>query len=188
MKQHEVQIGGTYLVKIGSRLAAVTVLRAIDGRGRLRYECRTADTGRIVRPTAARLRPAAAAKAPTAPTLVPPAPVPGMISRVNLTQPVERLRGANRDNIQRLCAAVHVSESYAAVCRHVYRKIGGRKTLAHHARPLRRGLWLAVAENHAANLELYRHVMGHAPLPSEEMITAAMGGDDAARAAVLARD
>ena len=57
MKQNDVQIGGRYRVKIGSRLAEVTVLRRLDGRGRARFECRTADTGRTVKATAARLRP-----------------------------------------------------------------------------------------------------------------------------------
>ena len=57
MKQDEVQIGMTARVKIGPRLAEVTVLRRLDGRGRARFECRTADTNKLIRATAARLRP-----------------------------------------------------------------------------------------------------------------------------------
>ena len=57
MKQECVTIGMQARVKIGQRLAEVTVLRQIEGRGRARFECRTSDTGRLVRATAARLRP-----------------------------------------------------------------------------------------------------------------------------------
>ncbi len=57
MKQDDVTIGMTCRVKIGSRLAEVTVLRRLDGRGRARFECRTSDTSRSIRATAARLRP-----------------------------------------------------------------------------------------------------------------------------------
>jgi hypothetical protein len=60
MKQNDVHIGMQARIKIGSRLAAVTVLREIDMGGykaRRRFECRTSDTGRLVKATAARLRP-----------------------------------------------------------------------------------------------------------------------------------
>jgi len=57
MKQNDVQIGMTARVRIGQRLAEVTVLRQLEGRGRARFECRTSDTGRLVKATAARLRP-----------------------------------------------------------------------------------------------------------------------------------
>lgn len=70
MKQEQVTIGMTARVKIGSRLAEVTVLRCLDGRGRARFECRTSDTGRLVKATAARLRP------------VPPPAVLAMVDRM----------------------------------------------------------------------------------------------------------
>lgn len=70
MKQNDVTIGMQARVKIGSRLAEVTVLRQLDGRGRARYECRTSDTGRIVKATAARLRP------------MPPPAVRAMVNRM----------------------------------------------------------------------------------------------------------
>jgi hypothetical protein len=57
MKQECVTIGMQARVKIGQRLAEVTVLRQLEGRGRARFECRTSDTGRLVKATAARLRP-----------------------------------------------------------------------------------------------------------------------------------
>lgn len=70
MKQEQVQIGMQARVKIGSRLAEVTVLRRLDGRGRARFECRTSDTDRLVKATAARLRP------------VPPPAVLAMVDRM----------------------------------------------------------------------------------------------------------
>jgi hypothetical protein len=60
MKQDDVKIGMQARVKIGQRLAEVTVIREIDMGGyksRRRFECRTADTGRAIKATAARLRP-----------------------------------------------------------------------------------------------------------------------------------
>ena len=70
MKQEQVTIGMQARVKIGSRLAEVTVLRQLDGRGRARFECRASDTGRLVKATAARLRP------------VPPPAVLAMVDRM----------------------------------------------------------------------------------------------------------
>jgi hypothetical protein len=62
MKQNDVQIGMTARVKIGQRLAEVKVLREIDLGGwknRRRFECRTVDTGRLIKATAAAPRGAA---------------------------------------------------------------------------------------------------------------------------------
>jgi hypothetical protein len=70
MKQECVTIGMQARVKIGQRLAEVTVLRQLEGRGRARFECRTSDTGRLVKATAARLRP------------VPPPAVRVMVDRM----------------------------------------------------------------------------------------------------------
>lgn len=58
MKQCEVTAGTRAFVKIGSRLAPVTVERVIDRGGvrRLHYQCITGDTGRRITCTAARLR------------------------------------------------------------------------------------------------------------------------------------
>lgn len=62
MKQNEITIGMTARVKIGGRLAPVTVERVIDRPGRrLQYQCLTGDTGRRIVCTAARLRPMPAA-------------------------------------------------------------------------------------------------------------------------------
>ena len=64
MKQAEVKIGMEARVKIGGRLAPVTVERMIERPGRrTRYQCLTGDTGRRITCTAGRLRPAPAAAA-----------------------------------------------------------------------------------------------------------------------------
>lgn len=58
MKQEQVTVGMQARVKIGSRLAVVTVEREIDRPGRrMQYQCLTADTGRRITATSARLRP-----------------------------------------------------------------------------------------------------------------------------------
>lgn len=211
MRQTEVRIGGEYRVKVGDRLAPVTVLRRLDGRGVARYLCRTGDTGREIRATAARLRPlpgtpeAAAERSrriaaerrrranrpdrPSPdhkPTLTAPAAVPGMVERVRPDLLVERLVGYNAEMVRRVVAGVHVGQPWSVACRAVFAVIGKGGRLRGFPRHLRRGAWLAVAEEHAANRAHYRQVMGHAPVPSPEMIEAAMTGDTIARAAVLA--
>lgn len=198
MKQCEVTVGTRAFVKIGSRLAPVTVERVIDRGGvrRLHYQCITGDTGRRITCTAARLRasgpaparqakPAApAAEAPTGPgvgtngySLTRADPVAGMVANVTAA-PVERLTGPNRQHVERIVGGVHVASSWRSACREVYKRIGSRRRLRGYPRPLRRGLWLAVAEAHRANRDLYRHVMGH----SERLIVAA----GAVKAAMLA--
>jgi hypothetical protein len=217
MLANEITIGMQAAVKIGQRLAVVTITGKANYSGgrRQAWWCRTADTNRMITATAARLRPmpgtpeAAAEKArkakadarriaktpsgtyrstpaPEAPVLVSPAPVPGMITRVNPSQPVERLVGRNREMVEHIVAGVDVALPWSAACRAVYRVIGKGGRLRGFPRHLRRGAWLKVAEEHAANRRLYRETMGHDPIPSVETITAAMTGDAAARAAVLA--
>lgn len=189
--------------------------RRCGGRSQTVFDCRTLDTGRSITATAARLRPVpgtpeaaveqarkrkaqarriAATPAGTynstpahpAPVLVAPSPVPGMVENVNPWQPVERLVGYNREAVERICAGVHVALPWSAACRAVYRVIGKGGRLRGYPRALRRGAWLKVAEEHAANRAQYVAVMGHAPIPSEEIVTAALAGDPEARAAVLA--
>lgn len=176
------------------------------------FDCVTGDTGRDIVCTAARLRPlpgtpeaaaeqararkAAAKRAkarPAAapvpayePKLVAPAPVAGMVRTVNPSQLVEPLVGRNREMVERIVAGVHVAMPWSAACRAVYAVIGKGGKLRGFPRHLRRGAWLAVAEEHARNRKLYRETMGHAPIPSEEIVAAALAGDDHARAAVLA--
>ena len=72
MRQADVTIGGEYRVKIGGRLAPVTVERSIERHGqRTRYQCLTGDTGRRITCTASRLRPAPARPAAPAAGIQP---------------------------------------------------------------------------------------------------------------------
>ena len=186
--------------------------RSCGGRSQAVFECRTLDTGRSITATAARLRPvpgtpeaaveqARRAKAtaravkvakalgqPTeyTPRLVAPSPVPGMVERVDPSRPIEPLIGYNREAVERIVAGVHVSMPWSVACRAVYRVIGKGGKLRAFPKPLRRAAWMLVADEHARNRRLYIEVMGHAPIPSEEIVTAAMTGDSEARAAVLA--
>lgn len=205
MRQDEVTIGMQARVKVGGRLAVVTVLRALPGRGRLRYECRTADTGRLIRPTAARLRqtvetsrpaqkPAAAAEPSPVPApwdghpgdaWLPLAPVPGLLPSRG-TGKVLRLSQANHAFVRRIVDREHVAVGMRRIARAVRAAIGERIQWGTIPRDLRRGVLFTAACIHHGNRERYAAVMGHAPIPSEEMIAAAMGGDAEARAAVLA--
>ena len=215
MRQTEITIGMQAAVKLGQRLAVVTITGKANYSGgrRQAWWCRTADTNRMITATAARLRPMpgtpeAAAEArrrkqaderraktapkPTqareivAPRFARPAVVRGMVRNVCGSSLIEPLIGANREGVVRIVAGVDVALPWSAACRAVYRVIGRRKALRHFPRSLRRGAWQLVAEEHARNRRLYIETMGHDPIPSVETITAAMTGDAAARAAVLA--
>jgi len=214
MLAKEVAIGMKARVLIGNRLAVVTVISVSKySRGREAYRCLTEDTGRTITATAKRLRPlpgtpeAAAERArklaaqrrresqprdakPAAIQppleLVPPQPVPGMFQAVNQSRLLERLSGFNHRGVSRILDGIHVSASWRDACRAVFAVIGNGGRLRAVPVAIRRGCWQAVAEIHAINRRNYTEVMGTVPGPSEEMITAAMLGDAAARAAVLA--
>jgi len=213
MLTKDIQLGMQARVKIGDRLAVVTVERKANYSGgrRQAWWCRTHDTGRMITATAARLRPMprtpenaaaharrlkAAEKRCAAkpnvsnpehtPVLVPPHPVPGMFAVANPARPIERMARFNHEGIARILSGIHVGASWRDACRAVFKVVGRGGRLRGMPLPMRRGCWQAVAEIHADNLAAYREVMGHKPLPTVEMITAAMRGDEAARRAVLA--
>lgn len=193
MRQNEVTIGGSYRVKIGDRLAPVTVLRRIDGRGRARFACLTQDTGREIRATAARLRPLvevsrpAAAPRPVEPSPVPAAwdghpgdawlplvPVPGLLPSRREGR-VLRLSQANHAFVRRVVDREHVAEGMARIARVVRHAIGQRIVWRTIPRDLRRGILFTAACIHHGNRERYTAVMGHAPLPGERMVAEAVG-------------
>lgn len=180
MKQNDVQIGGRYRVKIGSRLAEVTVLRRLDGRGRARFECRTGDTGRTIKATAARLRPCV--DSPRG-RIVAPTAIPGVA--LNPARKMERMERFNSSGIVRFCDRLHVSVPLRQACREFVRSVN-RRSLRDFTPEFRRGALHCVMAHHSFNRDQYRQVMGHAPVPTEEMVAAAMLGDEAARAAMLA--
>jgi hypothetical protein len=213
MLTKDIKLGMQARVKIGGRLAVVTVERKANYSGGRRQEwfCRTHDTGRMITATAARLRPMpgtpenaaaharrlkAAEKRCAAkpnvstpdhtPVLVAPAPVPGMFAVANPARPIERMDRFNHEGIARILGGIHVGASWRDACRAVFKVVGKGGRLRGMPLPMRRGCWQAVAEIHADNLAAYREVMGRAPLPTVEMIAAAMRGDEAARRAVLA--
>ncbi len=214
MRQNEITIGMQAVVRIGCRFAPVTVLRELPSRHnqRRRFACLTHDTRRELAATAARLRPspgspaddAARSRASAAaarrrrdeeprPWTMPDGmvaavetarPVRGMIDRVG-RMPVMRLSETDLSGINRLVDRMHCAETPMEVCRRVRR---GLERFQWQTIPatLRRAVLLAALRQHAENRGTYREVMGHAPMPSEEMVTAAMAGDHQARAAVLA--
>lgn len=188
MKQTDIQIGGQYCVRIGNRLAPVTVLRRLDGRGRARFACLTGDTGREVRATAARLRPmveprqAAAPKPAAEPAAwsgpagdrwLPAVPVPGLLR--NVRGRVIKLSDANLGAVCRVVDRQHVAESLPRVARVVRDAIGRSVRWNTIPRDLRRGVVFAAACRHWRNRETYRAVTGHDPLPSERMVAEAVG-------------
>lgn len=198
MRQTDVTIGGTYRVRIGDRLATVTVLHRRSGSGRARFVCETHDTRRQITATAARLRPvpgtldaeregrrrAAAASAARGPrafsgspgtVAVEPVPVRGMLDRISPAVPVLRLSRPNAALVHRAVDACHVAESFPHVARAARRAVASCVIWGTIPRALRRGIIHAAAVRHAGNRETYRAVMGHAPLPSERMVTEAVG-------------
>lgn len=211
--EYRVKIGGRLAPVV---VIAKRERRSCGGRSQTVLECRTLDTDRPIVATAARLRPVpgtaeaaaelarkkaarsrrvAATPAGTypgspspvpVPVLVAPSPVPGMVERVDPSQPIEPLIGHNRQRVESICAGVHVALPWSAACRAVYRVIGAGGRLRGFPRPLRRAVWMLVADEHSRNRRLYVETMGHAPTPSEEMITAALADIRGSRAAVLA--
>jgi len=186
MRQADVQIGGTYRVRIGSRLAPVTVLHRRPGSGRARYICETHDTRRQITATAARLRPVpgtiAAERAPrprpwtgeTGTATVEPTPVRGVVGRVG-PRPVLRLSRPNAALVHGAVDACHVAEPFRVVARAVRRRVGAVVVWRTIPVALRRGVLHAAAVRHAGNRDTYCAVMRHAPLPSERMVAEAVG-------------
>lgn len=193
MRQDDVQIGSEYRVKIGSRLAPVTVLRRLDGRGRARFACVTQDTRREIKATAARLRQIAPQAAQRRPEPAPgPSPVPAawdghpgdawlplvqvgdLLPRRGRGQ-VLRLSVANHAFVRMVVDREHVAEGMMRIARVVRAAIGQRIQWRTIPSDLRRGILFTAACIHHGNRETYTAVMGHAPLPSPRAIAEAVG-------------
>lgn len=182
---------------------------------RRRFACQTHDTRRHITATAARLRHvfgtpgdaaenaraaarqrrigreqrASEARPWTMPegnvvSLATARPVPGLIARVGRL-PVMALTEADVAGVDRVVDRLHVLDTVPTVCRAMR---GGLERFVWSTIPatLRRAVLLSALERHRDNRRQYQRVMGHAPLPSEELVSAAMAGDHQARAAVLA--
>lgn len=205
MRQAEVWIGGYYRTKVGNRITRVKVERNVGKRGRSRdqFECVTADTGKVILRTAAKLRPLVdvAKPAPVKRELVAypdpdgirtavyidnPQPVRGMIANVSNGPIVMVGVFDGFDRIVRTAVdRVHVAESWRVVAWAIRHRIREMYRPSSLPRALRRGLLYAAAKRHAANRQTYRMVMGEAPFPTEEMIGRAILGTQADRDRLL---
>lgn len=192
MRQNEVTIGMQARVKIGARLAPVTVEREITRHGRrTKFQCLTGDTGRRITVTAARLRPLvesprpdAVAKpaaagpvdfaGPAGSEWLPLVRVPGLLPRGGEGR-VLRLSSANHAFVRRIVDREHVAESMLRIARVVRAAVGQRVRWASISRDLRRGILFTAACVHFGNRERYTAVMGHAPLPSPRAVAEAVG-------------
>ena len=104
-----------------------------------------------------------------------PACHPGAgLSHLNRERLVELPVGPNMAGLRRIVDRCHVAESLLHVARQIHRAMGRHATRRLPV-PMRRGIWQAAAAAHAYNRSEYRAVMGHAPLPSERMVTEAVG-------------
>lgn len=103
--------------------------------------------------------------------IVAPRAVAGV--RINRRRMVERSCRTNVRRITDACGRVHVGESPLATVRAVY-AAAGKRSLRDCPPAFRRGIVHLILSCRAANLAEYRAVMGHAPLPTEAQITAAM--------------
>lgn len=179
MKLAEVTIGMRAHVRIGSRLAVVTVEHQTRLNGRVKFVCRTTDTGRQIVCTAARLR---AIPESTGGAIVTPSAIAGVF--INSARSIEQMGKYNRRGIREFAGRRHVGMSRLTLARAFCENVKAR-SLRQYPPAFRRGALHCLFQAHAENLRQYRDVMGHAPTPSREMIAAAMRGDAGARAAVL---
>ena len=206
MRAKDITVGGQYKLKVGNRIAVVTVTQ-MTGRSNFKYRVLTADTHRYILTTARRLRPMVDVAKPAPaqrelvaypdpdlirhPGLKPmpsicAQPIGGMFNRMTwragdtllLDEAHERWM---RTRVDRL----HVSEPLRTVARSIRSLITRQYIYLSVPRALRRGLLYAAAKRHAANRDTYRMVMGEHPFPSEEMIGRAILGTDADRERLL---
>jgi hypothetical protein len=209
MRQAEVWIGGYYRTKVGNRITRVKVERNVGKRGRSRdqFECVTADTGKVILRTAAKLRPMVDVAKPAPvkrelvaypdpdmirhPGLKPMSmmaamPIDGMLNRITgVKGDIVHLDEAHERWMRTRVDRLHVSEPFRTVARSIRSLITMQYRYLSVPRALRRGLLYAAAKRHAANRQTYRMVMGEAPFPTEEMIGRAILGTQADRDRLL---
>lgn len=199
MRQAEVWIGGYYRTKVGDRITRVKVERNVGKRGRSRdqFECVTADTGKVIYRTAAKLRPMVDAPRPapvkrervsfTLPEgyvdvkLVNPMPLRGVVTAIG-NGPIDLV---SADMVRGVVDRLHVAEPLRTVAAAIRRKLSRQYIYLSIPRSIRRGYLYAAAKRHAVNRNTYRMVMGEHPFPSEEMIGRAILGSSADRERLL---
>jgi hypothetical protein len=198
MQTKSIEIGGVYLCRVGSRVTKVTVTGlATTHWGRQQFTCRTHDTDRDIRASATKLRPIPgsdlwraeetrlAQRKPRrkavwtslAPTEIGKGdPVPDQVNRV--TRPVAIRTGAppnfRTGMVLEMVDRCHVYDGFGRVARKVRRALSDK--YEYHTIPVavRRALLLMAAQRHHRNIQQYREVMGHDPLPSERHIADAI--------------
>lgn len=207
MQSKEIKVGGQYKLKVGNRIAVVTVTQELGRSSSFKYRVLTADTNRYILTTARRLRPLVEQPKPaksrelslrshrqyedhdgirTAVYIDNPQPVRGVISNVS-NGPITMVGVFDGwDRIVRCTVdRIHVAESWRVVAWAIRHRIREMYRPSSLPRALRRGLLYAAAKRHAANRDTYRMVMGQHPFPSEEMIGRAILGTDADRERLL---
>lgn len=187
MLAKDIKIGSIYRCKVGARIATVQVQSVETRGGRRVHLCRTLDTDRTVRASAAKLRPysiedkqAEAARAAQR-AARPAKPVrefaghPGT-SFVDLPgrAPVQALSQANAAMVADIVDRCHVFDSPAHAFRKVHASISRRFRWASIPRALRRGITYAAISRHLANRRMYTEIMGHEPLPTHRHIAEAI--------------
>jgi len=200
MRTQDIKVGHQYQMTVSGRTAVVTVTRVYrDVYGTWRVEAEAHDTRRRVRGTCRRLSPlrgtpaalaeasrlaVATAKREARRDVVPlalpepvgffdPKPVPGMVSRVG-NGPCAVLSLRDRGPIIDALSRVHVAEPFLMAAKQVVQRLRHLGPWRRYSREVRRGILMVVAEHHRHNLETYREVMGHDPLPSEAMVARAI--------------
>lgn len=170
----QITIGMTVRIDVNGRLTPATVT-GTTGEGRSRRYCVRRDYGTEHTLPASALWPVAdtvvGGVRTTGGQIVAPRAVPGV--RINRRRPMEAQAGVNARRIADACGRVHVADSPLATVRAVY-TAAGKRSLRNAPPAFRRGVVHAILAARAANRAEYITVMGHAPLPSEESVTAAM--------------
>lgn len=156
-------------------LTTVTV-RTITGRGRGLRAVVAHDDGTTDAVALARLWPAPGSilhgLETTGGQIVAPPAIPGVT--INRRRRMESMAGANARGIARIVGRHHVSESPRAILRAVIAAASGRGSLRVMPPAFRRGAIHCILATIAANRAEYQRVMGHAPVPTEAQVTAAM--------------
>jgi hypothetical protein len=160
---------------IPGRLAPATVSRWLPGGSRSRLFVVRTDEGVEHTVTAAKLLPMPGSILggweTTGELIVAPGAIPG--TAINRRRMMERMAARNARRIVAECGRVHVGESLLATVRSVYAS-AGKRSLRSAPPAFRRGVVHTILAARAANVAEHRAVMGHAPLPTEAQITAAM--------------
>lgn len=174
MQAKHITPGMTVRIDIRGRLTAGTVISQ-TGDGRSILYCVRLDSGTERVLAAGKLWPMPESIVgvweTTGGQIVAPTSVTG--ARINRRRMIESMGGINARRIKDACGSVHVASSPLEAVRSVY-AAAGKRSLRDAPPAFRRGAVHMILATHAANRAEYREVMGHAPLPTEAQITAAM--------------